>query len=227
MKRFTAVIMALVFTTVACTGIYLLFSDNSVFSNALHTSKRTIVIDAGHGGIDVGTIGIDNTNEKDINLQIALKLHDFFRFSGIKSVLIRNGDYEFYKNGEDRSRSDLYNRFDYINSIENSILISIHQNHFSDEKEHGTQIWFSANQKLSKTLADGILNNVKLFLQPDNKRENKMSDNSYYLLYKAKVPSIMIECGFMSNNEENKKLQDKNYQKALSFCILTGVSGEV
>lgn len=227
MKRFTAVIMALVFTTVACTGIYLLFSDNSVFSNALHTSKRTIVIDAGHGGIDVGTIGIDNTNEKDINLQIALKLHDFFRFSGINSVLIRDGDYEFYKNGEDRSRSDLYNRFDYINSIENSILISIHQNHFGDEKEHGTQIWYSANKDLSKVLADRILDNVKLFLQPDNKRENKMSDNSYYLLYKAKVPSIMIECGFMSNNEENKKLQDENYQKAFSFCVLTGVSGEV
>lgn len=227
MKRFTAMLSVLALTVVSCLCINILFSGKSMPSNSIHMSRKTVVIDAGHGGIDVGTIGIDKTNEKDINLQIALKLYDYLMFSGINSILIRDGDYEFYKNGETRNRSDLYNRFDYINSIENSVLISIHQNHFSDEREHGTQIWYSGNREESKVLADNILSDVKTFLQPNNERENKQSDNSYYLLYNAKVPSIMIECGFMSNAEENKKLQDENYQKLFSFCILTGISGEV
>ncbi len=188
------------------------------------SSKPTIVIDAGHGGVDAGAIAIDNTPEKTINLSIALSLYDYLMVSGINSELIRNGDYEIYPNGYDRSRSDLYNRMDYINSVHNSMLISIHQNHFDNNAEWGTQIWYSANTELSKTLADNILNNIKYFIQPDNKRINKASDDSYYLLYKAKVPSVMVECGFISNREENKKLQNKEYQNNMAYSILLGVN---
>lgn len=132
-----------------------------------------MVIDAGHGGIDAGTIGVDNANEKDINLGIALKLYDFIRISGINASLIRSGDYQFYKKGDNTKRSDLYNRMDYINSVDKSTLISIHQNHFDDEKEHGMQIWYSPNDNKSPILANSILNITKEFLQPDNKRLNK------------------------------------------------------
>ena len=98
----------------------------------------------------------------------------------------------------------------------------IHQNHFEEESEWGMQIWYSPNDSKSPILADKILNITKQNLQPENKRLNKPSDNSYYILYKASVPSVMVECGFMSNIEENKKLQDNTYQNKMAYSIMLG-----
>lgn len=190
-------------------------------------TKKTVIIDPGHGGIDVGTVGIDGSLEKNINLSISLDLYDFLMVSGINTVLTRDGDYEMYKAGEQRTKSDLYNRMDYINSVPNSILISIHQNHFENEAEWGTQVWYSPNDEISPTLADKILQSVKKNIQPENKRENKVSDNSYYILYKAQKPSVMVECGFVSNENENKRLQDKEYQRDMAYSILVGICEDV
>lgn len=190
-------------------------------------TKKTVIIDPGHGGIDVGTVGIDGSLEKNINLSISLDLYDFLMVSGINTVLTRYGDYEMYRAGEQRTKSDLYNRMDYINSVPNSILISIHQNHFENEAEWGTQVWYSPNDEISPTLADKILQSVKKNIQPANKRENKVSDNSYYILYKAQKPSVMVECGFVSNENENKRLQDKEYQRDMAYSILVGICEEV
>ena len=190
-------------------------------------TKKTVIIDPGHGGIDVGTVGIDGSLEKNINLSISLDLYDYLMVSGINAVLTRDGDYEVYRAGEKRTKSDLYNRMDFINSVPNSILISIHQNHFENEAEWGTQVWFSPNDEISPTLADKILQSVKENIQPENKRENKVSDNSYYILYKAQKPSVMVECGFVSNKNENNKLQDKEYQKDMAYSILAGICEDV
>lgn len=190
-------------------------------------TKKTVIIDPGHGGIDVGTVGIDGSLEKNINLSISLDLYDFLMVSGINTVLTRDGDYEMYRAGEQRTKSDLYNRMDYINSVPNSILISIHQNHFENEAEWGTQVWYSPNDEISPTLADKILQSVKKNIQPENKRENKVSDNSYYILYKAQKPSVMVECGFLSNENENKRLQDKEYQRDMAYSILVGICEDV
>ena len=190
-------------------------------------TKKTVIIDPGHGGIDVGTVGIDGSLEKNINLSISLDLYYFLMVSGINTVLTRDGDYEMYRAGEQRTKSDLYNRMDYINSVPNSILISIHQNHFENEAEWGTQVWYSPNDEISPTLADKILQSVKKNIQPENKRENKVSDNSYYILYKAQKPSVMVECGFVSNENENKRLQDKEYQRDMAYSILVGICEEV
>lgn len=189
--------------------------------------RQTVVIDAGHGGKDGGTIGIDGSLEKTINLSIALDLYDFLMVSAINADLTRSGDYELYNSGDNRNKSDLYNRLDYINSKSNSVLISVHQNHFENEGEWGTQIWYSENDEKSKIIADKILMSIKQNLQNDNERLNKPSGDDYYLLYKASVPSIMIECGFMSNAEENEKLQDIEYQKDLAFSILCGISEDI
>ena len=190
-------------------------------------TKKTVIIDPGHGGIDVGTVGIDGSLEKNINLSISLDLYDFLMVSGINTVLTRDGDYEMYRAGEQRTKSDLYNRMDFINSVPDSILISIHQNHFENEAEWGTQVWYSPNDEISPTLADKILQSVKKNIQPENKRENKVSDNSYYILYKAQKPSVMVECGFVSNENENKRLQDKEYQRDMAYSILVGICEEV
>lgn len=196
-------------------------------SNKSIIYPKKVVIDAGHGGVDAGAIAIDGTEEKGINLSIALATYDYLMISGYNSLLIRDGDYEIYPNGYDRSRSDLYNRMDYINSIKNCVMVSIHQNHFTNESENGTQIWYSANDNLSKIMADSILNNIKMYLQPNNKRINKESGDSYYLLYKASVPSIMVECGFISNANENIKLKDKKYQAEIAYCIMLGLNGVI
>jgi N-acetylmuramoyl-L-alanine amidase len=222
LKKILAVILVFIFSFVVCFSLNNNLQNYTQTNLTKYTPKYNVVIDAGHGGADAGTIGFDSTQEKGINLSIALYLYDVLSFCGIKCFLTRDGDYLVYEENDDTSRSDLYNRMDYINSIDNSLLISIHQNHFEDEKEWGMQIWYSANTKESKTLADNILLSSQELLDNTNNRTNKQSDNSYYLLFKAKVPSIMIECGFMSNEEENKKLQDNNYQQNLAFAIMLG-----
>lgn len=222
-KLFVSVIIIVLFIVI----LTLSFNHEREISKNYISSKNTVVIDAGHGGKDVGAIGVDGSKEKDINLNISLDLYDYFMVCGIDSVLTRDSDFQTYFVEEERTKQDIYNRMDIVNSTPNSVLISIHQNHFSDEREHGTQIWYSTNNDNSKVLADGILASVKLFLQPNNKRENKPSDDSYYLLYKAKSPSIMVECGFISNNEENKLLQDTEYQKDIAYSIFIGACDKV
>ncbi len=222
MKRNT--IIALIFTL---TFLFSLCLSQTVhktekISGTVINDKVNLVIDAGHGGEDCGTIGTDGALEKDINLAIALDLYDFARVCGYSANLTRGGDYLVYSEDDDRSRSDLYNRFDYINSFDNPVLVSIHQNHFDDEREWGMQVWYSPNDDVSKILADEILNYTKHNIQPDNKRENKKSDSSYYIIHKAKVPSVMVECGFMSNKAENEKLKNEIYQKDIAFSVFAG-----
>ncbi|MCM1115895.1 MAG: N-acetylmuramoyl-L-alanine amidase [Clostridium sp.] len=224
MKKLIIISITFVFTFISVIGINTALEKVDTISNTAALSKINLIIDAGHGGIDAGTIGVDGTNEKLINLSIAKKLYDFTGAAGINAALVRDGDYLVYDDNDDKSRSDLYNRMDFVNSINNSTLISIHQNHFENESEWGTQIWYSPNDELSKMMADRILYVIKDNLQKDNKRENKKSDSSYYLLHKAKVPSIMIECGFMSNREENNKLQDNAYQNQMAYSIMLGFS---
>ena len=227
MKRLLLVLFCAIF------GLSMIVANEtrSAVSTANNTqirhSKYTAVIDAGHGGKDAGTIGVDGTEEKGINLSIALILYDYLSVSGIDCRLVREGDYELYYTESQKSKSDLYNRLDYVNSIKNSALISIHQNHFDTPNEWGCQIWYTKNDEISKVFADKILDSVKEFIQPNNTRENKESGDDYYILYNATVPSIMIECGFMSNPQENKLLQNKDYQKDFAFAVLAGISEEI
>lgn len=229
MKKALMILFSGILLIAVCINISYKIDDVMVKTVGINNvkTKKTVIIDPGHGGIDVGTVGIDGSLEKNINLSISLDLYDYLMVSGINTVLTRDGDYEVYRAGEKRTKSDLYNRMDFINSVPNSILISIHQNHFENEAEWGTQVWFSPNDEISPTLADKILRSVKENIQPENKRENKVSDNSYYILYKAQKPSVMVECGFVSNKNENNKLQDKEYQKDMAYSILAGICEDV
>lgn len=222
MKKSLIVLFVVVLTLTSCLAINAVFSHSDAVSSSVNNQRKTLVIDAGHGGVDAGTNAADGTLEKDINLSIALKLYDFAILSGLKAVMIRTTDAEYYPLGIDRSRSDLYNRLDFVNSIDSSYLISIHQNHFEDTTQWGMQAFYSPNDEGSKRLADGILNLNRAFLQPENTRENKPSDSSYYILYSASVPSVMVECGFMSNINENVLLKSDDYQNKLAYVILLG-----
>lgn len=227
MKILKRIIISIVIISALVLTINFSVAKERSISKQVVTSSNTFVIDAGHGGKDAGAIGIDGSKEKDINLSIALDLYDYFMVSGIKAVLTRNGDYQTYFVENERTKEDIYNRMEVVNSTPNSVLISIHQNHFDDESQWGTQVWYSPNDDKSKLIADSILNSVKSNIQPTNNRTNKASDSSYYLLYRASVPSVMVECGFTSNSDENKKLQDPSYQSDFAYSIMLGVCSEV
>lgn len=224
MKRAMIVLLAVIFTFVSAFGINMLFEKSEIVHSGNIMQKFNIVLDAGHGGVDAGTVAADGTLEKDINLAIVLALYDFLTFCGFSCYTVRSTDTLYYPAGSDTSRSDLYNRLDFVNSIDSPLLISIHQNHFTDEREWGMQVWYSPNDDTSSILADYILTITKSLLQGENERENKASDSSYYLLYRAEVTSVMVECGFMSNYEENEKLKSAEYQKQLAFCISAAVN---
>lgn len=224
MKKSLIILLTFVFTVSLCFAANGRLSKNQTVSTEYNDLRHCIVLDAGHGGADSGTVAANGTPEKEINLAIVLALYDFLNVTGVKCKAIRSGDYEYYPDNSNRSKSDLYNRLDFVNETENAVLVSVHQNFFESTAESGMQIWYTKNVQSSKILADKILNNTKIFLQQNNTRLNKESDGSYYILYNARVPSVMVECGFMSNPEEEARLESSTYQKQLACVIALGIN---
>ena len=146
---------------------------------------------------------------------------------GFNVIMTRNDDKLIYDEDSNSIRqkkvSDIRNRMKIINANPNSILISIHQNHFSNPKYHGTQVFYSKNNSESKVLAQSIQDSVVKNIQKDNKREVKQTGTEIYLLYHAKNPAVMVECGFLSNTSELEKLKDEKYQMKMAFSIFSGI----
>lgn len=203
-------------------------TQSTVDASTNTVKYKTVIIDAGHGGVDGGTSADDGTLEKDLNLQIALKLNEMLNSFGVKTVLIRDTDISVHdetaKTIRQKKVSDLKNRLDVINNTEDSVFVSIHQNHFGESKYNGTQIFYSKNNPDSQKLADCIRMPVVSYLQPENTREIKQSGTEIYLLYHSQIPSVMVECGFLSNAEETAKLKDEKYQQQLAFIISLGIT---
>lgn len=199
-------------------------------SNQKSSKNYTVVLDAGHGGEDGGAVGFNNICEKDINLSIALGLRDLLEASGYNVIMTRQEDTAIYdescKSLREKKRSDLKNRLEIIkeNSQDSNIFISVHQNKFTDPKYSGSQIFYSKNNPLSQELATYIKQSIVELIQPDNTREIKPGDKNIYLLHNAEIPSAIVECGFLSNEEEAKKLNTKQYQGQLAFCIYCGIA---
>lgn len=111
-----------------------------------------------------------------------------------------------------------------MDNTDDSVFISIHQNHFSQSQYSGLQVFYSKNNQESRILADSVRQSVITSLQPENSREIKESGSDIYLLYHATVPAVMVECGFLSNYEEAQKLKDEEYQRKLAFLIALGIT---
>lgn len=189
-----------------------------------------VIIDPGHGGEDGGAVGKNGTVEKNINLEIALNFRDILHFLGYDTVMTREKDKAIYDEDaiklRQKKRSDLKNRLSIIHkhSGPDSIFVSIHQNKFPNEKYSGTQIFYSSNNPNSDDLALKIRENIVNQIQKNNEREIKESKSEIFLLKNSKIPSVVVECGFLSNADEEKKLNDKNYQKKLALCMFFGVN---
>ena len=169
-------------------------------------NQNVICIDAGHGGSDPGKVGNSNILEKDINLSLALKLQKLLEKKNYKVYMTRNGDYNLADSKENDPMA----------------VISIHQNSYPSSDVHGAQVFYPQGSEKSKQLADHIQSALIKGLDPNNHREAK-ANAEYYLFRDNPYPIVIVECGFLSNPEELKALQDDGYQKKAVQCILDGI----
>lgn len=188
----------------------------------------TVVIDAGHGGEDGGTVGVNGLLEKDVNLDIALRLRDLLTANGISVVMTRTEDVLLYDRNADyegRKKSlDLAARRQIAENTPNCIFVSIHMNSFPDPRYDGLQVWYSPNRPESEVIAETIQKTAKAVLQPENERQTKAANSAIYLLHRLTVPAVLVECGFLSNPAEAAKLATDDYRRDVAFALFLAVS---
>ena len=187
--------------------------------------EHRIVIDAGHGGIDGGATSCTGVLESHINLEIALRLEDVFHLLGYDTVMIRRTDESIYTQGNtiaSQKVSDLKERVRIANETPGAILISLHQNTFSDSRYKGAQVFYSGNNK-SRSIAQSMQQNLIQILNPGSQRKVK-SAQGVYLMEHITCPGVLIECGFLTNQEEEALLRSKDYQIKLSAVIAATIS---
>lgn len=189
-------------------------------SHAPIENRVCLVIDAGHGGEDGGTTSCTGVLEKKINLEISVRLRDLCHLLGIQTKMIRTEDTALCTEGEtiaQRKLSDLKNRVEIVNNTTNAILLSIHQNYYADSEYWGAQMFYNkteAGRNLAQMLQREFQNCF-----PGNHRKSKEA-TGVYLMKHTLVPSVLIECGFLSNPEEESKLRDPQYQKSICCVIV-------
>lgn len=187
--------------------------------------ENIVLANASHGGFDGGASANDGTAEKELNLKIADKLNFILTAYGYKTVLTRDGDYAL---GSDKSSKttkqiDLKTRAEFMQKYQNAIFVSVHQNKFSDPSVHGFQTFYSNKVEASKPLAEAIQGSVVNYAQPQNTRPVKADSRGVYIMDKATVPTVIVECGFISNSTDLTNLKSESYQTLLAFSIANGI----
>lgn len=196
----------------------------AISDSQIQNSRATIVIDAGHGGEDGGATSCTGVLESEINLSIAKRFNDLMHLLGMPTVMIRNTDISVYTEGKSLSEkkiSDLKQRLSIVNSTQNPILISIHQNHYPDKRYHGAQVFY-AGSKGSKELAEYIQSAFRSY-DVQSGRSIKQG-KGIFLMEKIASTGVLVECGFLSNPEEENKLRDPMYQKEICCIIACGLN---
>lgn len=218
------ILYALAFVMVTTAAVIMVFGiGDETAAEGDDAQKKIIVIDPGHGGPDGGASSGD-VLEKDLNLSVSLKLRDIVNASGNSAVMTREtDDVEMSQNGKYSKKTDLQHRMDVLNSSQGDIFISIHMNKFSDSKYSGAQVFSSDNGDESKQLGQIIQSSLKNNLDNSNTRAAKGNERNVYILKNAKVPAVLVECGFLSNPDELKLLTEEEYQKKLSEAIYKGI----
>ncbi|MCI1931604.1 MAG: N-acetylmuramoyl-L-alanine amidase [Clostridia bacterium] len=180
--------------------------------------KKIVVIDAGHGGWDPGKTGLKGENEKDINLAIAKKLTMLLESGGAVVYTVRNDDEAL---GNSKSE-DMRGRKNIVDTSGADILVSIHQNSFPSEEIKGAQVFYHGSSDEGKELAGFIQKKLSEILDNSNERVEK-SNESYYILRKVDIPAVIVECGFLSNPDEEIKLNSNEYQNKTAWAIYCGI----
>ena len=220
LKRKTMeVLMAVLFLIAA----YCLSREGAKLVENINGEKKTVVVDPGHGGMDPGKIGINDVEEKEINLEISLMLRDKLEKQGIQVVMTRETDQGLYdEDSSNKKVQDLQRRVDLIHEEQPVCVVSIHQNSYPDASVKGAQVFYYEDSTEGKKLAEELQNALIAQVDPENHRQAK-GNTTYYLLERTDVPLVICECGFLSNPEEAELLTDQAYQETLTDAIVSGI----
>ena len=220
LPAYALVLAGLLFVTVFANRTVTVVSERAPIRN-----RSTIIIDAGHGGVDGGATSCTGILESQFNLEISLRLCDLIHLLGYRTKMIRTTDCSIYTSGDTiaaKKISDLKERVRIVNETENGILISIHQNYFSDSRYDGAQVFY-AKSEASRELAGRLQNMLIQTLNHGSRRRAKKADG-IYLMEHIDQCGVLVECGFLSNEKEEAKLREPEYQKELCCVIACALS---
>lgn len=196
--------------------------SRKVVSTSAQKEKIQVILDAGHGGEDPGKVGVNGILEKDINLSIVKKVQQILKQEGISVHLTRESDRSIATDSDTFSKSkDMKKRVEMINEIKPHIAVSVHQNSYTSGEIKGAQVFYYQTSEVSRKYAEILQEAIKT-VDSDNKRQAKGND-TYYLLKKTEVPTVIVECGFLSNWEEAEKLSQESYQEEMAQAIANGI----
>lgn len=202
---------------------FVLARKSAILVQTHDTSSICITIDAGHGGDDPGKIGINQAKEKEINLQIALKLKELLEKNNFKVVMTRDSDSGLYSDGATNKKAeDMQKRCKIIEDSNSLFTVSIHQNSYPEAYVKGAQVFYYGQSEKGKLLAEALQEALVAQVDPDNHRLAKANE-SYYLLKKTPTPTVIVECGFLSNPTEADLLLQDEYQNKLVDAIYSGI----
>lgn len=186
-----------------------------------------IAIDAGHGGMDPGKVGVDGQLEKDINLSIVFKLKEVleaYEDMKIQVVMTRDEDMGHYSQSDtNKKMADMTARCKLIEEAQADMLVSIHQNSYHSPSVHGAQVFYYDKSEKGRTLAEIVQSSLVTNLSSDGKGRVAKANDNYYILLNVKCPAVIVECGFLSNREEARKLSEEEYQNRVAKAIAEGI----
>lgn len=198
------------------------YQDQLMQTNGMPLTGKTVLIDAGHGGMDPGQPGINGMHEAEINLMITTKLKSYLESSGCYVILTRTDENGLYdENSTSKKKDDMARRKALLENANSTIAISIHQNSFTDAKYKGAQVFFPKDHEDSMKLAEKIQTSLRENLDKENKREIKTE--KYYILQNPTIPIVICECGFLTNYEDSKNLNNELYQEKVAWAIYCGI----
>ena len=228
-RRISCLLLALILSVATALSFKHISDKNYIVVSAVATESKLIIIDAGHGGIDGGAVGYNNVVEKNINLAIAKKLETMLRCCGFEVIMTRSED-EMIGEGlpegssiREKKVRDIKTRVALINSHPDAVVLSIHQNLFSDSKYNGAQMFYSTKNSDSKAIASFLQNRFATMLQKGNERVIKPVADNIYLMNHIDNPAVLVECGFISNALEAQNLSDDTYQNKIAFVIFAAL----
>ena len=224
MKRIYAVVLVAGFLSLSVLFYSRTYSQISAVLAAAsgEETKVKVVIDPGHGGNDPGGIGVSGVLEKDVNLSVALFLKENLEQQGIEVVMTRDTDRGLYSEStSNKKKEDLAKRIQIIEETDPDFVLCIHQNIFTDSKYSGAQVFYYKDSAEGARLASCIQDQLIAGVDPENTRVPK-SNMNYYMLKQSPVPIVIVECGFLSNAEEESKLGTEDYQRKLAWNIFLG-----
>ncbi len=186
-------------------------------------ARAVVVLDAGHGGVDPGKVGVDGQLEKEINLAIVVKLKAYLEANNIQVILTRENDNGLYRSGDkNKKSSDMKKRIEIINGAGADVMVSIHQNSYHQPGIAGAQVFYYQSSQEGKKFAQIMQKRFDYCLGDKNTRQAKANGN-YYLLSHSKPVSIIVEAGFLSNAEEAAKLETREYQDKIAWTVAMGI----